>query len=81
MRRNLGVGYKSCRVLLHKLREAMAGELKDRMIGGAGKVAEVDGGYFGGYVRPAVCGPRRSSSGNGALERRRSNEQMGNWLF
>ena len=30
----------------------MAGELKDRMIGGAGKVAEVDGGYFGGYVKP-----------------------------
>ena len=23
------------------------------MIGGEGKVAEVDGGYFGGYVKPA----------------------------
>ena len=37
----------------HKLREAMAEELKGRMIGGDGKVAETDGGYFGGYVKPA----------------------------
>jgi hypothetical protein len=40
-------------VLLQKLREAMAEELKGRVIGGEGKVAEVDGGYFGGYVKPA----------------------------
>ena len=26
--------------------------MKGRMIGGEGKVAEVDGGYFGGYVKP-----------------------------
>ena len=31
----------------------MAEELKGRMVGGDGKVAEVDGGYFGGYVKPA----------------------------
>ena len=31
----------------------MAEELKGRMIGGEGKVAEVDSGYFGGYVSPA----------------------------
>jgi hypothetical protein len=31
----------------------MSGELKDRVIGGDGKVAEVDGGYFGGYIKPA----------------------------
>ena len=53
MSRDLGLAYKSAFVLFHKLREAMAGELKDRMIGGDGKVAEVDGGYFGGYVKPA----------------------------
>ena len=53
MSRDLGVSYKSAFVLFHKLREAMAGELKDRMIGGEGKTAEVDGGYFGGYVKPA----------------------------
>ena len=51
--RDLGVSYKSAFVLLHKLREAMAEELKGRMIGGEGKVAEVDGGYFGGYIKPA----------------------------
>jgi hypothetical protein len=36
-------------VLCHKMREAMAVELKGRTIGGPGKVAEVNGGY----VRPA----------------------------
>jgi 3-mercaptopyruvate sulfurtransferase SseA len=38
---------------LHKLREAMAAELKGRVVGGEGKIAEVDTGYFGGYVKPA----------------------------
>ena len=51
--RDLCVSYKCAFVLLHKLREAMAAELKGRVIGGEGKVAEVDGGYFGGYVKPA----------------------------
>jgi transposase-like protein len=51
--RDLNLSYKSAFVLLHKLREAMAEELKGRVIGGEGKVAEVDGGYFGGYVKPA----------------------------
>jgi hypothetical protein len=40
-------------VLAHKLREAMAEELRGRTLGGEGKVAEVDAGYFGGYVKPA----------------------------
>jgi ISXO2-like transposase domain len=31
----------------------MAEELRGRTLGGEGKVAEVDGGYFGGYVKPA----------------------------
>jgi hypothetical protein len=31
----------------------LATELKGRMIGGKGKVAEIDGGNFGGYVKPA----------------------------
>src|SRR6202795_1022220 len=51
--RDLGVSYKSAFVLLHKLREAMAEEMKGRVVGGEGRVAEVDGGYFGGYVKPA----------------------------
>jgi hypothetical protein len=51
--RDLGMSYKACFLLLHKLREAMAEEMKGRVVGGEGKVAEVDGGYFGGYVKPA----------------------------
>ena len=51
--RDLNVSYKCAFVLLHKLREAMAAELKGRMIGGEGKEAEIDAGYFGGYVKPA----------------------------
>src|ERR1700677_4757050 len=51
--RDLGLSYKTAFVLLHKLREAMAAEMRGRVIGGEGKVAEVDSGYFGGYVRPA----------------------------
>jgi hypothetical protein len=39
--------------LLHKLREAMAEEMRGRVFGGKGRVAKVDGGYFGGYVKPA----------------------------
>jgi len=31
----------------------MAEEMKGRKLGGDGIVAEVDGGYFGGYVKPA----------------------------
>jgi transposase-like protein len=51
--RDLRLSYKSSFVLAHKLREAMAEEMKGRVIGGAGKEAAVDGAYFGGYVKPA----------------------------
>jgi transposase-like protein len=51
--RDLCISYKAAFVLAHKLREAMAEELRGRTLGGDGKVAEVDGGYFGGYVKPA----------------------------
>jgi transposase-like protein len=50
--RDLGVQYKTAFVLAHKLREAMAAEIKGRAIGGEGKVAEIDGAYFGGYSKP-----------------------------
>ena len=53
MSRDLGISYKAAFVLCHKMREAMAGELRGRTVGGEGKVAEVDGAYFGGYVKPA----------------------------
>jgi hypothetical protein len=51
--RDLGVQYKTAFVLAHKLREAMATELKGMQVGGEGKTVETDGGYFGGYVKPA----------------------------
>jgi transposase-like protein len=53
MSRDLGLSYKAAFVLCHKLREAMASEIRAREIGGEGKVAEVDGAYFGGYRKPA----------------------------
>jgi transposase-like protein len=53
MSRDLRTAYKTSFVLAHKIREAMASEVSQSAIGGAGKRAEVDGGYFGGYVKPA----------------------------
>ncbi len=57
--RDLGTSYKAAFVLAHKLREAMAEEMKGHTLGGEGKVAEVDGGYFGGYVKPANLAENR----------------------
>jgi transposase-like protein len=51
--RDLDCQYKTAFVLAHKLREAMASELKGMKLGGAGETVEIDGGYFGGYVKPA----------------------------
>src|SRR3984957_10258714 len=51
--RDLGLSYKAAFVMAHKMRETMATEVAQIRIGGAGKKAEVDGGYFGGYVKPA----------------------------
>src|SRR5579872_3806543 len=45
--RDLDISYKSAFVLSHKLREAIEAEQKGLEIGGAGKVAETDGAYFG----------------------------------
>jgi hypothetical protein len=50
--RDLDVQYKTAFVLAHKLREAMASATKAMRIGGEGRVAEIDGAYFGGHVRP-----------------------------
>lgn len=51
--RDLDVQYKTAFVLAHKLREAMATELKGMRVRGEGETVEVDGGYFGGYIKPA----------------------------
>lgn len=70
MSRDLSVSYKCAFVLSHKLRESMAEEIKGRVIGGEGKEAEIDGGYFGGYVKPANARGERK-------DRRRWENQSG----
>jgi transposase-like protein len=47
--RDLDIQYKTAFVLSHKLREAMAREQMDRQLDGT---VEIDGAYFGGYVKP-----------------------------
>src|SRR5215212_11684850 len=51
--RDLGTQYKTAFVLAHKMREAMASEVRQAPVGGDGKKAEIDGGYFGGHIKPA----------------------------
>ena len=70
MSRDLGLSYKAAFVLCHKMREAMAAEMRGRTIGGEGKVAEVDGGYFGGYSKPANLREHQ-------IDRRRAENQTG----
>src|ERR1700744_1827308 len=48
--RDLDCQYKTAFVLAHKLREAVAADAKSRTVGGT---VEIDGAYFGGYVKPA----------------------------
>lgn len=47
--RNLDCQYKTAFVLVHKLREALGAEMKARKLSGH---VEIDGAYFGGYVKP-----------------------------
>lgn len=49
MSRDLDVQYKTAFVLAHKMREAMSLEQQNRRLDG---VVEIDGAYFGGYVKP-----------------------------
>lgn len=53
MSRDLGVAYKTAFVLCHKIREAMASSMRGRMLGGEGKIVEIDGAVFGGYIKPS----------------------------
>jgi len=68
--RELDVQYKTAFVLAHKLREAMASSTKGLRIGGEGRVAEIDGAYFGGHVRPANRAADR-------IDRRRAENRSG----
>lgn len=51
MSRDLDCQYKTAFVLAHKIREAMASE--QTAIGEVAGSVEVDGAYFGGYLKPA----------------------------
>src|SRR3954451_15081134 len=51
--RDLGTRHKTAFVLAHKIREAMASEVRQAPVGGEGKKAEIDGAFFGGHVRSA----------------------------
>ena len=66
----LGVQYKTAFVLAHKLREAMASVTKAQRIGGEGRTAEIDGGYFGGHNRPHNLAAER-------IDRRLAKNQVG----
>lgn len=70
MSRDLGLSYKSAFVLAHKLREAMAEEMKGRQIGDDKPEAAVDGAYFGGHIRPANLKENR-------IDRRLAKHQTG----
>lgn len=70
MSRDLGLSYKSAFVLAHKLREAMAEELRGRQIGDDVAEASVDGAYFGGHIRPANLAEDR-------IDRRLAKHQTG----
>ena len=48
--RDLDVQHKTAFVLMHKLREALAAEVRELQLGGE---VEVDGAAFGGHIRPA----------------------------
>jgi len=48
--RDLDVQYKTAFVMAHKIREALGADSDERTL--AGEI-EVDGAYFGGYVKPA----------------------------
>ena len=71
MSRDLDCQYKSAYVMCHKIREAMAVETADANL--AGEV-EVDGAYFGGYVKPANHKENR-------VDRRKAENQTGKRQF
>jgi transposase-like protein len=64
---DLDCQYKTAFVMAHKIREAMGSDVHDEEISGT---VEVDGGYFGGYVKPANLKENRR-------DRRRSANRTG----
>jgi transposase-like protein len=58
--RDLGPQYKTAFVLAHKIREAMASEVRQTPIGGEGRKTEIDGGFFGGHSAKIKVASARS---------------------
>jgi transposase-like protein len=65
--REMDVQYKTAYVLCHKIREALAAETKGAKASGE---VEVDGAYFGGYIKPANNRENR-------IDRRKAEHQTG----
>ncbi len=65
--RDLDCQYKTAFVLAHKLREAMGAGMRTRKLNGH---VEIDGAYFGGYVKPKNVKAER-------VDRRRTEHQSG----
>ena len=65
--RDLDVQYKTAFVLLHKLRESMAASTDKSVLQGE---VEIDGAYFGGYVKPMNEAKNR-------VDRRKAENQTG----
>lgn len=68
--RDLDVAYKTAFVLSHKLRESIGSEPVDAIASGE---VEVDGAYFGGYVKPAN---RKSDRPDRRLRENRSDKRQ-----
>jgi len=69
--RDLDCQYKTAFVLSHKIREALAAEQAQSELSG---VVEIDGAYFGGYVKPAN---RKADRKVDRKDRRRKVHQTG----
>ena len=67
--RDLDCQYKTAFVLAHKIREAITADADERTL--AGEV-EVDGAYFGGYVKPANEKENRGRSPQGRTSDRQA---------
>ena len=59
--RDLDCQYKSAYVMAHKIREAIAADADEQKATGE---VEIDGGYFGGYVKPANRKENRAIAGS-----------------
>lgn len=78
MSRDLDLSYKAAFVLCHKMREAMAAGMRGCLIGGEGKVVEIDGAHFGGYVKPANASNQRIDR---RIARNLTEGARPSWLF